>query len=72
MTHSVKLAVEGMTCNGCVRSVTNAVTRVVGVTKVDVSLASSSATVEFDAASASPKVIVEAIEGAGFEARVAG
>ena len=72
MTRTVKFAVDGMTCGGCVRSVSNAVTRVAGVTRVDVSLATNSATVEFDAASASPKLIVEAIVGAGFEARVAG
>jgi copper chaperone len=72
MTRTVKLAVDGMTCSGCVRSVTNAVTGVAGVAKVDVSLATNSATVEFDAASTSPGAIVEAIVEAGFEARVAG
>ena len=51
-----------MTCNGCVRSVTNAVTRVPGVSKVDVSLAGKSATVEYDAAATDPAAIVAAIE----------
>ncbi len=72
MSQTAKIAVDGMTCNGCVRSVTNAVTRLAGVQKVDVSLQEKSATVEFDPAAASPQAIVAAIEGAGFDARVAG
>ena len=63
-----EFAVDGMSCQGCVKSVTGAVTRVPGVTRVDVSLEKKSATVEFDAAAASPAAIVAAIEGAGFDA----
>jgi copper chaperone len=64
-----EFAVHGMHCQGCVKSVTGAVTRVPGVTRVDVSLEKKSATVEFDAAGANPAAIVAAIEGAGFEAQ---
>ena len=63
-------AVEGMHCQGCVKSVTGAVSRVPGVTHVDVSLAGKAATVEFDASLATPEAIVAAIEGAGFDAHV--
>jgi copper ion binding protein len=61
-------AVEGMHCQGCVKSVSGAVTKVAGVKRVDVSLEGKTATVEFDATSASPDAIVAAIEGAGFDA----
>jgi copper chaperone len=66
-TTTREFAVEGMHCQGCVKSVTGAVRQVPGVTRVDVSLERKAATVEFDAASASPAAIVAAIEGAGFE-----
>lgn len=65
-----EFAVEGMHCQGCVKSVTGAITRVPGVARVDVSLERKTATVEFDSADASPAAIVAAIEGAGFDAKV--
>ena len=65
-----EFAVEGMHCQGCVKSVTGAVSSVPGVTRVDVSLAGKAATVEFDASLATPEAIVAAIEGAGFDAHV--
>jgi copper chaperone len=68
-TTTARFAVDGMTCSGCVRSVTNAITQVAGVRKVDVSLEAKSATVDFDTATTAPAAIVAAIEGAGFEAR---
>ncbi len=71
MTRTARISVEGMTCNGCVRSVTNAISRVAGVGKVDVSLAGRSATVEYDPATTDAAKIVNAIEGAGFDAREA-
>lgn len=70
-TTSRTFAVGGMTCDGCVRSVTNAVTQVTGVRRVDVSLQKKAATVEFDALATTPERIVKAIEAAGFEARAA-
>jgi len=71
MTTTARFAVDGMTCNGCARSVTNAITQVAGVQRVDVSVEGKSATVEFDAAKTAPAAIVAAIEGAGFDARTA-
>ena len=62
------LRVQGMTCNGCTSSVERALKRVPGVATVDVQLDSGCAlitgTVSQDAA-------VQAIEQAGFEARLA-
>jgi len=63
-----EFAVDGMSCGGCVGSVTRAVSQLPGVRKVDVSLANKAATVEYDGAAVNAAAIVAAIEGAGFEA----
>jgi copper ion binding protein len=68
-TTTGRFAVEGMHCNGCVKSVTGAVSRLPGVEKVDVSLADNQATVAYDRAALDAAAIVKAIEAAGFEAR---
>jgi len=70
-TTTTTFAVEGMTCNGCVRSVTNAIRQAKGVAGVEVSLGEKRATVEYDPAACTPAQIVDAIVGAGFEARQA-
>ena len=57
-----------MHCQGCVGSVTRAVSKVPGVKRVEVSLERKSADVEFDSAATSPEAIVAAIEDAGFDA----
>jgi copper chaperone len=56
--------VDGMTCDGCVRSVTQAVHRVAPAVKVSVNLASGEVAVE---GSANPARLREAITDAGFE-----
>ena len=61
--------VEGMHCDGCVRSVTRAVTQMPGVKQVDVSLADKRATVSYDGAAVNPAEIVGAINAAGYLAR---
>ena len=63
-----EFTVEGMSCGGCVQSVTRAIARLPGVRNVDVSLANKAATVEYDGATIEPAAIVAAIEAAGFEA----
>jgi len=70
MSNTIKqqFAVDGMSCGGCVASVTRAVSRLPGVQKVDVSLETSAATVEFDGAAVDASAIVAAIEAAGFNA----
>jgi copper chaperone len=71
MSESVtqEFAIEGMSCQGCVRGVTGALSKVAGVRSVDVSLESAGATVEFDPTSVQPAAIIAAIEAAGFDAR---
>jgi copper ion binding protein len=62
------IKVGGMSCGGCVASVTKVLTELPGVTKADVVLEPGQATVEFDAAQVSRAALCEAIEDAGFEA----
>jgi copper chaperone len=59
-TTTATFAVDGMTCNGCVKSVANAIRQAPGV-----------ANVEYDPSACSPAQIVDAIVGAGFEAKPA-
>ncbi|MFO1321817.1 MAG: heavy-metal-associated domain-containing protein [Burkholderiales bacterium] len=60
------IPVTGMTCGGCVASVTRVVERLAGVRKVDVSLAEAQAVVSFDTDRVSVRSIRDAIEKAGF------
>jgi copper chaperone len=61
-----ELKVEGMTCSGCVRSVTRALTRVTGVTTVNVSLDEALARVTFDPAKVNREAIRSAVLEAGY------
>ena len=65
------LNIQGMTCGGCVKSVTGALQREAGVSSVEVVLEKASATVEYDPAQTSPDQLVAAIDDIGFEASVA-
>jgi copper chaperone len=62
------LKVGGMTCGGCVRSVTNVLKALPGVANADVSLEKSEAKVTFDPALSNPAAFRVAIEEAGYEA----
>ena len=65
-----KLDVDGMTCNGCVGNVTKLLQGVDGVDSVEVTLTPGRAVVDHgDQVSA--QVLIDAVEGAGFDARVA-
>ncbi|HTH95744.1 MAG TPA: heavy metal-associated domain-containing protein [Rhodocyclaceae bacterium] len=70
-TQTATLNIQGMTCGGCVRSVTNALQGADGVEKADVSLSDSKATVAYDPAQTSPQALAELIDDIGFEASVA-
>ncbi len=65
---SVTVKVGGMTCMGCVGSVTRVLQAVDGVAKVDVSLDKAQANVDFDPARANKDALRAAIESAGFDA----
>lgn len=60
--------VGGMTCQGCVRSVTNVLKALPGVGSVDVSLERGEARVEYETPRVSLGDMKRAITEAGFEA----
>lgn len=66
-TQTITLNIEGMTCGGCVKSVTNALNQVTGVQSADVSLANNNATINFDDSQTDVQQLTEAIEDAGFD-----
>ncbi len=62
------LKVDGMSCGGCVKSVTGVLTALDGVAKAEVSLEQKQAVVEFDAARVTRDQLKAVIEDAGFDA----
>lgn len=64
----VRLSIEGMHCDGCVRRVTNALASVDGV-RVD-SVAVGSAVVAIDPKRTTPEQVVAAVHRIGFTALV--
>lgn len=65
----VELKVEGMTCDGCVRSVQRKLSKVTGVQSAQVDLEAGKATVEYDDSLTHPAQLVGAIEQIGYQAR---
>jgi copper chaperone len=61
---SAKYKVSGMTCGGCVRSVTNAIIARDSAAKVEVDLPTGIVSVEGDL---SEDAVKDAVEGAGFD-----
>ena len=64
---TITLGISGMTCNGCVKSVTRVLTELTGVTKAEVSLETKNAVVAFDPGSLGVDQLRRAVEEAGFE-----
>ncbi len=62
------IKVDGMSCGGCVKSVTGVLTALDGVAKAEVALEQKQAVVEFDAAKVTREQLRAAIEDAGFDA----
>ncbi len=67
-TQTVTLAVENMTCGGCMRKVENALSGVPGVASAQVNLSARRATVVFEQAQASAAPLVDALGKIGFKA----
>ena len=61
------LRIEGMTCGGCVASVTRVLKAVPGVSEANVILTPGTATVTFDAARTNVPALRAAVEDAGFD-----
>jgi copper chaperone len=64
---TVKLGVQGMTCGGCVASVTRVLKATPGVSDAQVTLQPGSATITFDPAKVQVRELKAAIAGAGFD-----
>lgn len=64
----ITLNIDGMTCNGCVASVTKILQGVDGVTSAEVSLADKRAEVAFDATKISVDALIAAVEDGGYDA----
>jgi copper chaperone len=64
---TLTLKITGMTCGGCVRSVTGVLQALPGVESVSVSLEQGQAQVRFDPAQVTPAQLAAAVEDAGFD-----
>lgn len=65
---TITLKVNGMTCEGCVRSVTKALQEVNGVATVEVSLEQAEAKVSYSPREVSVERLKAAVDAAGYEA----
>ena len=65
---TITLKVNGMTCDGCVRSVTKALKALPGVGDVEVSLAKAEAQIAYTSREVSIERLKAAIDDAGYEA----
>jgi len=64
---TTQFKVEGMSCGGCVKGVTAALSSVDGVSEVKVELEAGQATVQYDPARATVAQLHQAVEDAGFD-----
>jgi copper chaperone CopZ len=68
---STKLHIDGMTCDGCVRVVTRALTGLKGVTTTRVDLEHGTADVAYDETRIQPPRFLQALDEVGYEATIA-
>jgi len=62
-----KLKINGMSCQHCVKTVTEALTALPGVRRAKVNLRKAEAVVHFDASRVTPANLTEAITVVGFK-----
>lgn len=65
---NIELHVQGMTCQGCVRSVETKLSKIPGVASARVNLSAGTATVEYDDARTDPGQMMAAVEQIGYHA----
>lgn len=70
MSSEVILSVSGMTCGACSASITEAVSKIDGVSQVSVSLITEEAKVNYDESKVSVGQLIEGIEDCGFDAKL--
>jgi len=61
-----QLIITGMTCEGCVNSLTRALKSVAGVSDVTVLLSTGETSVQYDENLTSPEQLKSAVENAGY------
>ncbi|MFC3874216.1 heavy-metal-associated domain-containing protein [Neisseria musculi] len=64
---TITLNIGGMTCGGCVKSVTKVLEQLNGVGRVEVSLENAAALIIYDAGKIQTAALIGAVEGAGFD-----
>lgn len=65
---TVRITITGMTCQSCVRSIEETISRGEGIHSIKVNLAEKCGLVQYDPSVITPKSICESIEDMGFEA----
>ncbi|MBN9392852.1 MAG: copper-translocating P-type ATPase [Chloroflexi bacterium] len=65
---TVTLDIEGMTCASCVNRIEKKLSKVAGVSSVNVNLATERGTVTYDPAQVDPEKLVKSVEAAGYKA----
>jgi copper chaperone len=66
----LNLKIDGMSCGGCVNNIKGVLSALNGVSEVAVSLENGQAHVVYDPEHIRPETLCEAVENAGFEARL--
>jgi len=66
-TTTLSMAVRGMTCGNCARTVERKLSGTPGVRKATVDLASATATVEYDPAATGPDSLAAAVRQLGYQ-----
>ena len=64
---SLILNIKGMSCSGCVKSVSNVLQLLSGISSVKVSLELNNAAIEYDPSKIKPAQFKAAIEDAGYD-----
>ena len=67
---NIIIKIKGMGCKNCVNAVTESLTELDGVSKVNVSLEKESAEVEFDESKINSDKMIEAIKELEYEASI--
>ncbi|KAL1273215.1 hypothetical protein QQF64_029077 [Cirrhinus molitorella] len=70
--NEVKIRVQGMTCQSCVRSIEERIGSLEGVVSIRVSLSDKEASLKFNPAKVTPEVLRKHIEDMGFDASLLG
>ena len=64
---TVTLNIDGMTCGGCVKSVTRLLEGVEGVEKAEVSLENKNAVITFDDSKTDTDALIDGVEDGGYD-----